>query len=148
MLIEDQRAGWEVGQLGLLLDQPDVLVFEVVKERKFTQVQRQDTTPVDLVHACLVASVLEQLVQDIAEHFNQVAVTRGHDRGRAPRPIEAAHLAHELAGMQGRLSLLVVEVDGTVVGDVAAAPALGPRAPGAAPERAQKTRTRGPARKG
>src|SRR5262249_53544861 len=95
------------------------LLGKVAEERQAAEVVQQDPLLVDVVHPLLERRVLLQLVEDVAEHLQDVDVAAGHGGGAARRAVQAAHLAEQGAVAHLRLARLVIAPGGGVDGDVA-----------------------------
>src|ERR1051325_3287155 len=97
MLIANNRSGTERRQLELAANLEgglgELRVGQVAKNRQAAQLQVEHAFDINAFAFLLIGGLLVDLHEDIAEHFQDIAIAVGDDGGGAWDAVEASHLA-------------------------------------------------------
>ncbi len=118
VFVVNQLAVLAANQVHAVADAGELLVGQVAENRQITQMVLEDARLVNGVHLGPINLVALDLVEDVAQHFQHVAVAVGHDGRRARRAVQTALLAKQVAlverGLPGDVGNVGRRVDGDV----------------------------------
>ena len=119
-MIKDNLPGSVAHQLHALAQVVDEITSHGTKDGNAAQVGFERALTVILLQLGAEGLVLLQYVEHVAQHLQHYAIGGGARRGRAGIKTHAGHLTEQISGAELGDGMVVLQLDGSVDGDVSA----------------------------